>query len=184
MIRLYIYILAMLPIIWELNGLGRSFDPYDQVIAASGRWMSIWLIVLLTLGPIMRTFRIRSQQIGRQPIGIAVGTWALIHVAGYFLFHAQAFNQAALQIITKPFLVLGGIAFVMIMILTATSYQKAIRWLGKKWKVIHQLSLWAAILGSSHGLVAQKIAINEFGFYSLMILIICLWRSISNLRKA
>ena len=184
MARYLIYILAMLPIIWELNGLGRSFDPYDQVIAASGRWMMIWLIVLLTLGPIMRTFRIRSQQLGRQPLGIAVGTWACIHVGGYFVYHAQSWDLAALQIITKPFLVLGGIAFIMIMILTATSCQKAIRWLGKKWKVIHQLSLWAVIVGSSHGLVAQKVAINEFGFYSLMVLVICLWRSIHNLRKA
>ena len=178
-----IYILAMMPIVPIVMGLGNSFDPYDYLIDGTARWLMIWFILLLTLGPLMRSFRIRSGIVGKQPLGLAVGTWALLHVISYFVFHSSTVGRAALDLLTKPFLVLGVISFTFLVLLAATSYQRAIRWLGKKWNILHKLSLWAAALGAAHGLVAQKVAINEFGLYALLILILLAWRGVTSLRK-
>ena len=181
--KLLLYILAMLPVYPTLVGVSISFDPYDTAVYETGRWMMIWFILLLSLGPLMRSFRIRQGTWGKQPLGLAVFSWALLHVLSYFVFHSSTIGRAALELVTKPFLVIGVIAFTFLILLAATSYQRAIRWLGKKWNVLHKLSLWAAALGATHGLVAQKVAINEFGAYSLIILILLMWRGLTAIRK-
>ena len=179
-----IYILAMTPIIWIIPGLGSSFDPYDDLLAETGRWMMIWFIVLLSLGPVMRSFRIKSVIIGKQPLGLAVFSWAVLHVISYFTFHASPLGTALLELAIRPFLVLGVVAFLILAALAATSHQRAIRWLRKKWNILHKLSLWAGAIGAAHGLVAQKVALNEFGVYALLILILLFWRGVTNWRKA
>ena len=178
-----IYILTLLPLVWIIPELGSSFDPYDDILADTGRWMMIWFILLLVLGPMMRSFRSRVAW-ARQPLGLAVTTWSILHVLGYLTLHAQPLELAIAEILIKPFLILGFIAFVIILALGLTSNTWSIRRLRKKWNVLHKLALWAGALGAAHGLVAQKVAINEFGVYSLLILILLLWRGLSTWNRS
>ena len=175
-----LYVLTLVPLLWMELGI----DPYDELLAHTARWMMIWFIILLSLGPLMRMpSRLPHFAWARQPLGISVFTWATLHVIFYFLFHQQPLLLAGLDLLTKPFLVLGLLAFIGMIPLGLTSSMRAIRWLRKRWSVLHKLSLWVAALGSAHGLVAQKVAINEFGFYGLLILILLLWRGVNAFNK-
>ena len=179
-----VYILTLLPLVWIIPELGSSFDLYDDLLGDTGRWMMIWFIVLLTLGPLMRSRIVRVNTAwARQPLGLAVTTWSILHVATYLYFHAQPLELAIAEILIKPFLVLGLIAFLIILALGLTSNTWSIRRLRKKWNVLHKLALWAGAFGAAHGLVAQKVAINEFGLYSLLILLLLSWRGINALNK-
>jgi sulfoxide reductase heme-binding subunit YedZ len=178
-----IYILAMIPAIPVFVNSGISLDPYDDLLADTGRWMSIWFILLLALGPLFRSFRIKSGIIFKQPLGVAVYSWAILHLTSYFVFHSQPFIRASTELLTKPFLILGVIAFVLMISLGITSFKGAIRIMGKKWNVLHKLSLWTAAIGYSHALTAQKTTFTEFGGYSLIILILLAWRGFTAIRK-
>ena len=178
-----LYCLTLIPLIWILPDINSQIDPYDYLLSQTGRWMMIWLILLLTLGPLMRSYKIRTAW-AKQPLGLSVTTWSILHVLSYFSLHAEPLDRAIIEILIRPFLVLGLIAFVIILILGLTSNQLAIRKLRKRWTVLHKLALWAGAIGAAHGLVAQKVATNEFGFYSLLILLLLLWRGISTWNKS
>ena len=96
-----IYILAMLPAIPAFVNSGISLDPYDDLLADTGRWMSIWFILLLALGPLFRSFRLKSGIIFKQPLGLAVFSWAILHLTSYFVFHSQPVLRASIELLTK-----------------------------------------------------------------------------------
>ena len=179
-----LYVLTMLPMIPMIFGLGNAIDTYDYVIDFTGRWMSIWLILMLSLGPMMRTLRIRGVAWAKRPIGLAVWSWAILHFMGYLLFTVDPLGLALSEIVLKPFLWMGAISLVLLSMLGLTSTDWAVKKLGAaKWRLLHQLGVWAAVIGTLHGLVGQKVALNEYGAYAAVILLLVLWRGVEKWRK-
>ena len=60
--------------------------------------------------------------------------------------------------VEKPFQLTGLIAFTILLVLAATSWNAAIKWLGGKlWKNVHRLVYLAAILAVYHQADARKL---------------------------
>ena len=58
----------------------------------------------------------------------------------------------------KPFLLTGLIAFSILLALAATSFNRAVRWLGgRNWKQLHRFAYIAAALVAYHQAAARKI---------------------------
>ena len=137
----------------------------------------------MLIGPVHRLTRIRGIQWLRQPLGIAGWTWVVTHLIGYFFFHQSIFAVALADIALKPFLWMAAVSFVILTALAATSWQGAMSWLKARWKKLHALSMGAVVLGGMHGLMAQKVALNEFGLITLVVLLIALWRWVETMRR-
>jgi sulfoxide reductase heme-binding subunit YedZ len=91
-------------------------------------------------------------------VGVSAFAYALLHVATQVLYVYDGSFGTLLKELQKPFQLTGLIAFVILLVLTITSLDAAIRWLGgRAWKNLHRLAYVAAALAAYHQAAARKI---------------------------
>ena len=163
-----IYILTMVPI-YQLSSVSQAIDPYDSALYITGLWGTIWFSITLSLGPLGRKLKIRDAIVMKQPMGLATATWFSLHFIMYLVLHQDSVGYALQDILTKPFLLLGGISLTILLALAATSTHGMIRRCGKWWKPLHEMVVIAAALGGAHGLVAQKTTTTEGAAVALLL---------------
>lgn len=103
----------------------------------------------------------------RRAIGIASGLYAILHIFSYFgkeAFQSKAFEQ----LLTKTYLTVGFLAFLILMILLLTSNNISVKKLGiKKWKSLHRIVYLAGALIMAHVFLIEK---ANLALLALMIL--------------
>lgn len=98
----------------------------------------------------------------RRLVGVAAFVYAALHVTAHFVYEG-GFEWAAIPgtlktALGKPFQLTGLIAFIILLVLAATSVNGAIKWLGGKvWKNLHRLAYVAAGLAAYHQAAARKL---------------------------
>ena len=90
-------------------------------------------------------------------LGLDVFFYALLHALTFFVFD-HGLDPAAIwhDVIKRPFVTVGFLAFVLLIPLAATSNQAAIRRLKRQWLRLHQLVYLIAGLGVLHYLWLVK----------------------------
>lgn len=93
----------------------------------------------------------------RRPLGL----YAFLYAAAHLLLFSgvdYGFNWAFLQdeVLEKPFIIVGLVAFTILLALAATSFQGWMKRLGKNWKRLHRLVYIAAPLLILHFAWARK----------------------------
>ena len=166
-----IYIITLLPV-YQLVVVPSAIDPYDLWLEITGVWAIIWLSLVLVSGPLGRfNRRFNPLTYGRKPIGLSVATWMTLHIAGYFIFH-QSFKQSLIDLISKPFLVIGLVAAVIFMAMAITSSWNVLKMIGpQSWKVLHGAITTASAFVVGHGLTAQKVVTTDAGKFILILLL-------------
>jgi len=90
----------------------------------------------------------------------------------------------AKDVVKRPFITVGFSAFVLMIPLALTSTQRAIRWLGKRWQVLHRLIYATAILGVIHYKWLVKLDIRVPVIYACILSVLLLYRVIVRVRQA
>ena len=95
----------------------------------------------------------------RRLLGLWCFAWATLHLTSYALLELGVNNLALLgkELITRPYLTLGIISWVILLALAFTSTQAMQRKLGKHWQQLHNFVYLVAILASIHYLWSVKI---------------------------
>jgi sulfoxide reductase heme-binding subunit YedZ len=92
----------------------------------------------------------------RRTIGVATFIYACLHFLSYFLREGEL-EVAFKQLITKPYLIFGLSALVVMLPLALTSNNWAVRKLKfKKWKMLHRAVYGAFFLISTHIFLIEK----------------------------
>jgi hypothetical protein len=78
-----------------------------------------------------------------------------------FLAYEAALRAVADDVLKRPFIFMGMLAFTILAILAATSTNGMIRRLGRRWQRIHRLVYVAAVAGVIHFTWGQKADIRE-----------------------
>ena len=91
--------------------------------------------------------------------GLWCFAWATLHLTSYALLELGVNNLALLgkELITRPYLTLGIISWVILLALAFTSTQAMQRKLGKHWQQLHNFVYLVAILAPIHYLWSVKI---------------------------
>ena len=165
-----IYLIAMVPLYWVIPEGFQAIDPYDKFLYLTGLWGTVWFSIVLLLGPIGRYFKRKELFYGKQPLGLAVFSWFVLHVFVYFAYHQSGFGIALGDLIIRPYLLVGLTSFSILAALAYTSRQKAIKWLKAGWNQLHQMVVIAAALGAAHGLIAQKTTTTEGAVVAIVLL--------------
>ncbi|SQD04603.1 sulfite oxidase subunit YedZ [Escherichia coli] len=95
----------------------------------------------------------------RRLLGLWCFAWATLHLTSYALLELGVNNLALLgkELITRPYLTLGIISWVILLALAFTSTQAMQRKLGKHWQQLHNFVYLVAILAPIHYLWSVKI---------------------------
>lgn len=135
-------------------------DPLKYLLHHFGFVACVLLAVVLALTP-LRVLWPRSRVAAalnrhRRTIGVSAFVYALIHLACQILHEAGW--PTFWTDLRKPFILVGVLAFAILAVLAATSFNAVIRWMGgRRWKGLHRLAYIAAGLAAYHQAAARKI---------------------------
>jgi len=129
----------------EADRLDRDFIPgIEYVSNLTGTWAIRFLLAAFLMSPVSLFLGRSFPLYLRQSIGITTGLFTMLHV---FVF---IYSESFLSIFTRIELILGFLAFLIILSLTLTSNKKAMKLLKYRWKRLHRWVYLAAVLVMLH----------------------------------
>ena len=156
-----LYLLAPVPamvyLYWGItNQLGP--DPLVVLERQLGRWALQLLLVTLLVTPLRKWTGVSFLKF-RRALGLSAFMYVCFHLLTWFVLDKQFFWDEILRDLYKrPYIVLGMIAFVILVPLALTSNMVSIRRLGpQRWNWLHKLSYIAVILGAVHFTMVRKV---------------------------
>lgn len=134
--------MAALPAIWLwfaalTDRLGAN--PAEALIRGLGEWSLILLCLTLSITPLRQWTGRAEWALWRRGLGLWSFVYALQHVTVYLWLDMEwSLAQAWADVMQRPFILVGTLALLLMIPLAATSFNRAIRWLGAaKWKRLH-----------------------------------------------
>jgi sulfoxide reductase heme-binding subunit YedZ len=170
-----VHISAFLPLIllgWDVLQGNLCFNPVETVMQRTGNLGMIFLILSLSCTPINKIFNLPAVGRLRKPLGLYAALYAFLHFAVFAIWDYQL-NLPLIwnELITKPFIIFGAIALLILLVLAATSFKTLQRKMGKTWVWLHRLVYLAGVLVVVHYLLSIKGDIFSFqGDYALPII--------------
>ncbi len=164
-IRYFVFALALIPLLRLviLGYLGDlSANPVEFITRSTGTWTITFLCITLAMSP-MRWITAWTGWIQmRRMFGLFTFFYGFLHFSiWYWLDHNLDAAAMIDDVIERPFITVGFLAFVLMSLLALSSNQRAVRALGRKWSSLHRLIYVIAILGVLHYLW-HKAGKNDF----------------------
>jgi sulfoxide reductase heme-binding subunit YedZ len=149
------FVVCLMPFLWLLwaaltNGLGAN--PAEALVRSTGDWTLRALCLVLLVTPLRVITGCTAWARFRRMAGLFVYFYALMHLLSYSWFD-MGFDVAdtVRDIIQRPFILVGTTAVLLLTLLAATSFNRAIRALGaRRWQQLHRLVYGIAALGLLH----------------------------------
>ena len=150
-----LFVLALLPFVrliafGFLDRLGAN--PIEFITRNTGDWTLYFLCITLAVTPLRRltgwNWLIRL----RRMLGLFSFFYVVLHFMTFFWFdHFFDVEEMWLDVLKRPFITVGFIAFVLLIPLAATSTNAMVRRLGaKRWLWLHRLMYLILPLGILH----------------------------------
>ena len=170
--KLVIWTLLVLPGLWPLWPIfiredpSVTADPLKFALHHFGFVACILLATVLSFSPLRVVWPkwgvAQALTRHRRLVGVAVFVYAALHLITHLVYEGglelAAVPATLKTAVEKPFQLTGLIAFTILLVLAATSWNAAIKWLGGKlWKNVHRLVYLAAILAVYHQADARKL---------------------------
>lgn len=185
--RRALYMAGLAPAVWYFycgitDQLGA--DPQKTLERLLGLWALRFLIASLAVTPLRRLGGPNLIRY-RRALGLLAFTYALLHLTVYALLD-QGFDLAAIwaDIVKRPYITVGMVAFAILVPLAATSNGPMIRRLsGGRWQRLHQFVYLAAAAAALHFLMLVKVWPGEPLIYATIVAALLLFRFQATVRK-
>jgi methionine sulfoxide reductase heme-binding subunit len=139
-----------------------SADPVEELTHRTGWWALLLLLLTLAITPARRISGWNELIRARRPLGLFAFLFASLHLLIYFVLD-QGFTVSFLveDILERPFITIGFLAWLLLVPLAVTSTTGWIRRLGRNWRRLHRLVYLAAALGVLHFAWGVKADLRE-----------------------
>ena len=133
-------------LIWLGTHDGLSANPVEFVTRSTGTWALVFLCLSLAMTPLRRLTGSGQWIRLRRMLGLFSYFYAVLHFA-MWAWIDQALDPLAMgqDVLQRPFIAAGFVAFVLLSVLAATSTQSMMRRLGRRWVSLHRTVYIAAI---------------------------------------
>lgn len=123
----------------------------------------------------------------RRMLGLFVFFYAVLHMLAYAWFDMGLdWGEIVHDIPKRPFILVGFMALLLLAALSATSFNRAIQWMGgKRWRALHQSVYGVAGLALLHffWMRAAKNNFTEVFVYAAIVLLLLGWRVVHGERQ-
>jgi sulfoxide reductase heme-binding subunit YedZ len=179
-------LLPALLLVWGAVANTLGANPAEALLRSTGSWTLRMLCLVLAVTPLRRWLGWPGLAKFRRMLGLYVFFYAVLHVLAYSWLD-MGFDLAAIvrDIPKRPFILVGFLAFVGLVPLAATSFNRAIRTLGAaRWQRLHRLVYAIAGLAVLHffWMRASKHRWNEVLIYAGVIGVLLLARLMHRLK--
>jgi len=175
--------LGLLPLawlVWRTAADQLGANPAETLIRATGDWTLRGLCLTLAITPLRVGLGWPELLRFRRLLGLLTFGYACLHLLCYTGFD-MGFDWAdiAHDIPKRPFVLVGALAFALLVPLAATSWNGAIRRLGaRRWQALHRSVYAVAVLAILHfwWMRSGKRNFTEVWVYGLILAALLGWR--------
>ena len=181
-----VFILCLLPLsycIYQVVALSLGYahqlgaDPGKAIVRFNGEWALRFLLLTLCVTPLRQMFAWNRLAQVRRMLGLFCFSYASIHLMSYMTFLLEfRINDIAADIVKRPYITVGFIAFLALLLLAITSNNWMVRRLRRHWKTLHKLVYVILILVLIHLLWLTRSDYTEAAVYSAAGLILLGYR--------
>jgi len=182
--------LLVLPAVWLIY---RAFtdqlgaNPAEALVRGMGDWTLRMLCLVLAITPLRVITQKPLLARFRRMTGLMVFFYVVLHLLAYSWFDMEfVWADIAKDIAKRPFILVGFTAFVLLTLLAATSFNRAVKWLGAaRWQTLHQSVYVIAGLAILHFLWmrAGKRNFAEVAVYAAVLAVLLGWRVWRHIRE-
>ena len=168
-------------------------EPTKAMLHLTGRDALAILLLTLTVTPVRRIFGANKVHDLRRMLGLWAFTYAAIHLSIYLVFDQLCYSPGACQFaavwqdfIKRPFIFVGQVAFISMLLLALTSTKGWQRRLRKNWTRLHRIVYLTAAAGVVHFIWIQKSDIAEplnWAFWLVVVLGIRMYFAARKMRQ-
>ena len=173
----FILLLLVLPgVLIIVKGLQGGFfaNPVEFIQLETGETtvrillVTLWISPLRVIFPNFKPLKIIVRH--RRMMGVSCFVYALLHLTIYLLDYSTLTEM--LENFTRPFIVSGALAFIILLAMAITSTNWAVKKMGfKKWKSLHRLVYLAVFLAFLHMFLKEKSNVLETLLYFVPLLL-------------
>lgn len=183
---------AARPVLWlALSGplawlVGRAVadalgpNPAEALVRGLGDWTLRLLLLTLAITPLRQWTGWHQLLRHRRALGVATFVYATLHWAAYAWFdQGWAWNAIVADVAKRPFILVGTLAWLLLLPLAATSFNAAMRALGgRRWQALHRLVYGIAGLAILHffWMRSGKRLYGEVAVYAVLLALLLGWR--------
>ncbi|WP_422845499.1 sulfite oxidase heme-binding subunit YedZ [Acidovorax sp. M2(2025)] len=185
-----LFLLCLLPLAWLVyaawaDRLGAN--PAEALVRATGDWTLRSLCLVLAVTPLRVISATPQLARFRRMLGLFVFFYGVLHLLSYAWFD-MGFDvpEIVRDIFKRPFILVGFAALVLLLLLAATSFNRAIKRLGaRRWQALHRSVYAAALLALLHffWMRAGKNDFGEVAVYAVVVALLLGWRVARRWRK-
>ncbi|MGM8061938.1 sulfite oxidase heme-binding subunit YedZ [Vogesella indigofera] len=174
-----LFLLCLLPLaqlLWHAL-LGHAVNPIEDLTRGLGTWTLRFLLITLCVSPLRALGAPGWLLRLRRMLGLYAFFYACLHLLTY-LWLDQFFDWATIvrDIVKRPFITVGMLAFLLLLPLAITSTDGWIRRLKRNWGKLHRLVYVIAPLGVLHYLWLVKRDLQSPLIYAAILAVLLLWR--------
>jgi len=180
-LKVVLHLAGLLPFIWLFWAASQGYfsaDPAKDIQHFTGRMALKFLLGSLLITPLARVAKQPLLIRTRRLLGLWCFAWASLHLVSYSLLELGLNNLALLgqELVTRPYLTLGVISWLILFALAATSTQAMQRKLGRNWQRLHNFVYVVAILAPIHYLWSVKVLSPQPLLYAAAAIVLLCWR--------
>ena len=169
----FAYILAQIVALQMGNYDILGSEPGKAITWFTGQWAFNGLLLTLAVTPLKSWFGWKWLIVHRRMLGLFVMFYATLHLFSYVIFLlVWEWGDIGSELIERPYLTLGFIAWLLLIPLTITSTKGWQRRLKRNWKSLHKLVYLIAILCAVHYLLQIRSNWFEPTLYALIALLL------------
>lgn len=155
-------------------------NPAEKLIRETGEWALRWLWLTLAITPLRELASLPALVRFRRTLGVTTFVYAVLHLLSYAGFDkGWALDDIVRDVFKRNFILVGMLAFVVMLPLALTSFNAAVRALGgRRWQWLHRLTYVVAMLGLLHFYLkkAAKNDTDEVLVYAVILAVLFGWR--------
>lgn len=140
--RLGVFIvIAVWPLLWLYQAwiFALGPDPGKVLLERLGLGALILLLIILAMTPLQKVTGWSGWIIVRRQLGLWCFAYAVLHLAAYLFFVLGLdFGQLGVELRNRPYIIVGALAWIMLLALAVTSNRASQRKLGSRWRTLHK----------------------------------------------
>jgi methionine sulfoxide reductase heme-binding subunit len=189
LIKSGIFLLCLLPALWQTAGFLAAFslldplglgeealgaNPIEFIIRDLGTWALRFLLITLSITPLRKLTGLNWLLRLRRMLGLFAFFYALLHFNIYLgLDQSYDWGEIATDILKRPFITVGMLAFALMIPLAVTSNAAMIKALGgKAWQKLHRLVYPLTMLAVLHYWWLIKLDTTQPAIYAVLLSIL------------
>lgn len=168
--RAAVFIAAMTwPLLWLFQAVDSALgpDPGKVLVDRLGLGTLILLLITLCMTPLQKLTGWAGWIAVRRQLGLWCFAYVVLHLSSYLFFILGLdWSQLGVELRKRPYIIVGTLGFLFLLVLAVTSNRYSQRRLGSRWKTLHRLVYLILGLGLLHMLWIVRADLKEWALYA------------------